>query len=185
MVDKTKNYLFVCVILWGDTYLPEVYYGEPFNVYNIYLHYRYSSSERPDFDGPLTVNNYLKRSRKLFTNEIVGPEGIVTDKNGVLYFIGYVWYIFLLSNLNPVLLDIHRSNKGWNPELLLLTGYHATFFINTLFPSFHLGDIYSGLGDGRIIRVSKNLSSYVTIVRTGQPPYDGCGEHKRVLYLVL
>lgn len=39
-----------------------------------------------------------------------------------------------------------------------------------------LGDIYTGLGDGRIIRISKDLSSYSTVVRTGDPPYDNCGE---------
>ena len=39
-----------------------------------------------------------------------------------------------------------------------------------------LGDIYTGLGDGRIIRINKDLSSYQTVARTGDPPYDSCGE---------
>lgn len=37
------------------------------------------------------------------------------------------------------------------------------------------GRIYTGLADGRIIRLAVDLQSYETVVRTGKPPFDECG----------
>ncbi len=39
-----------------------------------------------------------------------------------------------------------------------------------------IGRVYTGLADGRIIRLSKDLDSFETIVRTGSPPFDKCGK---------
>ena len=38
------------------------------------------------------------------------------------------------------------------------------------------GRVYTGLADGRIIRLSEDLESYETVVRTGNTYFDKCGE---------
>ena len=38
------------------------------------------------------------------------------------------------------------------------------------------GRVYTGLADGRIIRLSEDLKSYETVVRTGSTSFDKCGE---------
>ena len=40
----------------------------------------------------------------------------------------------------------------------------------------HIGFIYTGLSDGRIIRFDSGLKAYTTVQRLGEPPYDKCGK---------
>ena len=39
-----------------------------------------------------------------------------------------------------------------------------------------VGFIYTGLGDGRVVRLDSDLQHYTTVMRVGKPPYDQCGE---------
>lgn len=42
--------------------------------------------------------------------------------------------------------------------------------------TLHVGFIYTGLSDGRIIRFDSGLKAYATVQRLGEPPYDKCGK---------
>ena len=44
--------------------------------------YRYHAEPYPEFSGPTKINNHLENGRKLFENEIIGPEGFAVDSNG-------------------------------------------------------------------------------------------------------
>lgn len=57
---------------------------------------------------------------------------------------------------------LHRSVN-------IITGMHYLYYDS-------VGHIYTGLADGRIIRLSKDFDSFETIVRTGKPPFDKCGK---------
>ena len=42
-----------------------------------------AKGESPCFTGAMEINDHLKQGRRLFENEIVGPEGIAMDHEGV------------------------------------------------------------------------------------------------------
>lgn len=46
--------------------------------------------------------------------------------------------------------------------------------------SHFIGFIYTGLGDGRVVRLDSDLQHYTTVTRVGKPPYDQCGEWQTV-----
>ena len=48
---------------------------------------RYSNDSAPELTGPLAVNNLLKRGERLFEDEIMGPEALVTDKDGMFVMV--------------------------------------------------------------------------------------------------
>ena len=102
------------------------------------MYYRYHEEPRPEFVGPMKINNHLKHGRRIFENEIVGPEGFATDSEGRVCNIVIV---------------------------------HSCYSI-----MIKLGNVYTGLADGRIIRLSEDFNSYMTVARTGKPPFDKCGE---------
>lgn len=43
---------------------------------------RHSNNSRPEFVGPLSINDHLKQAKRLFENQIVGPESFAVDKEG-------------------------------------------------------------------------------------------------------
>lgn len=50
-----------------------------------FLHYlkcRYHDEPRPEFTGPMEVNNHLRQGQRLLENEIIGPEGLTLDSEG-------------------------------------------------------------------------------------------------------
>lgn len=100
---------------------------------------RYHEEPRPEFVGPMEINNHLKRGRRILENEIVGPEGFATDADGET-----------------------------GTAVLILTVFYMSIV--------QVGNIYTGLADGRIIRLNKDFNSYVTIARTGKPPFHSCGK---------
>lgn len=54
-------------------------------LYYVYeILYSYSNDSDPELTGPLAVNDHLKRGVRLFENDIIGPEALVMDKEGVL-----------------------------------------------------------------------------------------------------
>ena len=87
---------------------------------------RHSNNSRPEFVGPLSINDHLKQAKRLFENQIVGPESFAVDKEGTtnvpthtLWYSGYpqwphrcsVWDIFIIAkwearqvagDLNPI-----------------------------------------------------------------------------------
>ena len=48
----------------------------------MHSYHRYSDQELPEFVGALAVNSHLKKARRLFENEILGPESFAVDKQG-------------------------------------------------------------------------------------------------------
>ena len=57
-------------------------------------------------------------------------------------------------------------------SLAMLSGRRHSYFSSCI-----IGGIYTGLSDGRIIRVDKELKSFSTIIRTGVDS-DQCGKGK-------
>ena len=47
-------------------------------------HHRISDDPMPSFEGPLAVNDVLKRGKKVLENELYGPEALVLDNEGVV-----------------------------------------------------------------------------------------------------
>ncbi|XP_064392357.1 adipocyte plasma membrane-associated protein-like isoform X2 [Halichondria panicea] len=83
--------------------------------------FHFSTEDCPIFSGCLSVNDRLKKSERLFENEIVGPEALTLDNEG---------------------------------------------------------SVYTGLADGRLIRLSKDLSSFYNVTWTGNHRQVDCGSEK-------
>ncbi len=49
--------------------------------------YSFSTEDCPIFSGCLSVNDRLKKSERLFENEIVGPEALTLDNEGKAFTI--------------------------------------------------------------------------------------------------
>lgn len=81
------------------------------------VEFEYSSEECSFSADPLRVNDHLKSGRRLFENEIIGPEAFAVNKNG---------------------------------------------------------DIFSGLADGKIIRIDSTLKGYHNVTRTAQMYLEDC-----------
>ena len=44
--------------------------------------FRYSDDPLPKFEGPLAINDLLKKGEKKFENEFFGPEAFAADHEG-------------------------------------------------------------------------------------------------------
>ena len=68
------------------------YYIIPLKIYVVFFvyvceyvyHHRISDDPMPSFEGPLAVNDLLKRGKKVLENELYGPEALVPDHEGVV-----------------------------------------------------------------------------------------------------
>ena len=81
------------------------------------------------------MNTELKKAKRLFEEEIQGPEAFVVDKDG--------------EDTAQKILQIVMT-------------------------PFSVGNMFTGLGDGRVIRFTdRNIE---TVVRLGPPPYGRCGQ---------
>ena len=103
----------------------------------------------PPYQGR-EINSELKKTKRLFEAEIKGPEAFTVDKDGQ---------------------SMIRTHLYLHSGVTVL----VSLYLHDLFVWYCAGNLYTGLGDGRVVRFTD--TQVETVVRLGQPPYDQCGEH--------
>ena len=65
----------------------------------ILFYFRFANGSCPDLVGPLAINDLLKRGQRLFENEVLAPEALTEDNEG-LKMLQYYNIMFCLSWLS-------------------------------------------------------------------------------------